>query len=213
MTNPLATDKHILSRAVVPLLKGVVYRDDAPETWRAVLAVQARATDYVAVLGMRLIVNEAEGYAFLQAPPAIEDDLDTDESTKVPRLIVRRPLSFPVSLLLALLRKRLAESDRGGGDTRLVLTVEKITEIIRLFLVRPDNEFAPDSNHDTKILGQVQVLVGKIVELGFLRELKGQDDHYEVRRVLKDYVDAQWLSLLDERLAAYRKHLEATNES
>ncbi len=114
----------LLSRAVVPLLKGVVYRDDAPETWRAVLSVQGQATDYVAVLGLRLIVNEAEGYAFLQAPTNAEEGVD--DFGKPPRLVIRHQLSFPVSLLLALLRKRLAESDRGGGDTRLVLTVAKI---------------------------------------------------------------------------------------
>jgi hypothetical protein len=40
-------DKLQLSRAVVPLLKGVVYRDDALEAWRAVLAIQPQVADYV----------------------------------------------------------------------------------------------------------------------------------------------------------------------
>ncbi|MCD7898219.1 MAG: DUF4194 domain-containing protein [Planctomycetaceae bacterium] len=201
-----------LSQAVVPLLKGVVYRDDMPEFWRAILAVQARAADYVAVLGLRLIVNEAEGYAFLQGADLAKEEDGEDGSVKRPRLVVRRPLTFPVSLLLALLRKRLAESDRGGGDTRLVLTSEEITEMMRLFLIRPDNEFVSDTSYDAKILGQVQTLIGKVVELGFLRELKGQDNHYEVRRVLKDFIDAQWLGLFEDRLAAYQKHLEASTE-
>jgi len=34
----------------------------------------------------------------------------------LPRLVQRRALSFPVSLLLALLRKKLAEFDAGGGE-------------------------------------------------------------------------------------------------
>lgn len=41
----------------------------------------------------------------------------------------RRPLSFAVSLLLALLRKKLAEFDAAGGDTRLILSREQVIEL------------------------------------------------------------------------------------
>lgn len=61
------------------------------------------------------------------------DAEEDDTAAKLPRLIARRPLSLPVSLLLALLRKRLAEFDRGGGETRLVLSREDIVELIRVF--------------------------------------------------------------------------------
>ena len=64
----------------------------------------------------------AEGYAFLRS--RLPDGDDT--GAQLPRLVARRPLSFPVSLLLALLRKKLAEFDAGGGQeaggVRLVLT-------------------------------------------------------------------------------------------
>ena len=63
--------------------------------------------DYVAVLGLELAVDEAEGYAFLRS----RVPEDEDDAAPMPRLVARRPLSFPVSLLLALLRKKLAESD------------------------------------------------------------------------------------------------------
>jgi hypothetical protein len=86
-----------------------------------------------------LIVNEAEGYAFLQAPAVPEENEDPGDETKPPRLVVRRPLSFSVSLFLALLRKRLAEGDHGGGDARLVLTAIEMAEMMRLFLLRPNN--------------------------------------------------------------------------
>ena len=68
------------------------------------------------MLGLELVLDEAEGYAFLRSRPESEDD----GNSKLPRLVARRPLSFPVSLLLALLRKKLAEFDAGGGETRLV---------------------------------------------------------------------------------------------
>ena len=94
-----------LSPLLIALLKGVVYRDEATggkaRQWHDLIALQHRVRDYVAVLGLTLVLDEAEGYAFLRST-----DLDAqDPENRIPRLVARRPLSFPVSLLLALLRK------------------------------------------------------------------------------------------------------------
>ena len=188
-----------LSAVVVPLLKGVLYREGSPELWNALLGLQARLRDYVAVLGLELVLDEAEGYAFLRSSGPDEGD---EASPKIPRLIARRPLSFPVSLLLALLRKKLAEFDAGGDDTRLVLSREEVAELIRVFL--------PEGSNETKMMDQLETHLNKIADLGFVRRLKpqsGRPQMYEVRRILKAFVDAQWLSELDERLAAYREQL------
>ena len=188
------TKRHSLSVVVVPLLKGVVYQESSPEPWQALLDLQAKVRDYVSVMGLELILNEAEGYAFLRSRP----DDDTDEAPKTPRLIVRRQLSFSVSLLLALLRKKLAEFDAGGDETRLVLSRDEIVELIRVFL--------PETSNEARLIDQVDLHINKIVELGFLRLLRGQERMYEVRRILKAYVDAQWLAEFDERLNLYRAH-------
>jgi len=122
----------------------------------------------------------------------------------MPRLIARRQLSFPVSLLLALLRKKLAEWDAGGGDTRLVLSREDIVELVRVFL--------PASSNEARLVDQIDTHVNKIVELGFLRRMKTTSGPptFEVRRILKAFVDAQWLLDFDARLAGYRAHLQAS---
>ena len=90
-----------LSALVIPLLKGVLYQLDDTGLWGVLLEMQSRVRDYVAVLGLDLVLDEAEGYAFLRSRPDQEDG----STPKLQRLIARRPLSFPVSLLLALLRK------------------------------------------------------------------------------------------------------------
>ncbi len=151
--------------------------------------------DYVAVLGLVLVLDESEGYAFLRSNPESADE----SAPKLPRLIVRRPLSFPVSLLLALLRKKMAEFDAGGADTRLVLSRSEVVDLIRIFM--------PEGSNDARIIDQVDTHLNKIVELGFMRPLRGQENTFEVRRILKAFVDAQWLSEFDERLATYRKLL------
>ena len=53
-----------------------------------------------------------------------------EDAPRLPRLVARRPLSYPVSLMLALLRKRMAEFDASAGDTRLVLTRDEILDDI-----------------------------------------------------------------------------------
>lgn len=187
-----------LSALVVPLLKGVIYQESDPALWNALLNLQGRVRDYVAVLGLELMLDEAEGYAFLRSRADDEDDT----AAKTPRLVARRPLSFPVSLLLALLRKKLAEFDASGGDTRLVLSRGEAVELIRVFL--------PEGSNEAKLIDQVDVYLNKIVELGFLRRLKpaaGQEATFEVRRILKAFIDAQWLAEFDQRLDAYKAHL------
>ena len=198
-----------LSAVVVPLLKGVLYREDDPALWTALLQLRARVMDYVAVLALELRVDEAEGYAFLRArPDAEEGDSDSGGvNPKLPRLGRRQQLSFPISLLLALLRKKLAEFDASGGDTRLVLPRSQVGELIRIFL--------PAGSNESRLIDQMDTHLNKVIELGFVRRLKpagvGQEAAFEVRRILKAFVDAQWLAEFDARLAAYQAQVATTD--
>ena len=192
-----------LSVLLISLLKSVHYRESDEHLWGALLNLQARVRDYMAVLNLDLVLDEAEGYAFLKSRPEPTDD---DPTPRLPRLVARRPLSFPVSLLLALLRRKLAEFDAGGGDTRLVLGRDDIVELVRVFL--------PDGPNEAKLIDQIESTINKVVELGFLHKLKpvvagaaAGPASYEVRRILKAFVDAQWLAEFDARLAAYQTQL------
>jgi hypothetical protein len=48
--------------------------------------------------------------------------------------------------------------------------------------------------------------------MGFLRPLKGRDSTYEVHRILRSFIDAQWLGQMSEHLSAYAVHAEAERE-
>lgn len=192
-----------LGNVLVVLLKGVLYQDSDPKRWLQLLNLQSSIRDYVTILDLELILDEAEGFAFLRSRREENERYTTDE---IPRLVTRRQLSFPVSLLLALLRKKMAEFDASGGETRLVLTREDITDLIRLFL--------PDSSNEAKLVDQIERHLNKVLELGFLRKLKPETPSsqpaYEVRRILKAFVDAQWLSEFDARLEEYRQKLRGS---
>jgi hypothetical protein len=196
-----------LSQLMVHLLKGVLYREDDERLWESLLQLQARVREQAAVLLLDLVLDEAEGYAFLKSRP----DLDaSDGVSRLPRLVARRPLSYLVSLMLALLRKRMAEFDARGGETRLVLSRDDIVELMRVFL--------PEGSNETRLIDQVDATISKVVDLGFLRRLKTaagamqNSSHYEVRRILKAFVDAQWLAEFDTRLESYRTVLSGATK-
>jgi len=197
---PAAPD---LSALLVHLLKGVIYREDDERLWASLLRLQPRVREQAAILLLDLVVDEAEGYAFLRSRP---DPDEGDAAPRLPRLVARRPLPYAVSLLLALLRRKLAEFDAGGGDTRLVLARDDVVELVRVFL--------PEGPNEAKLIDQVDATIAKVVDLGFLRRLKpaagtaaADAGHFEVRRILKAFVDAQWLADFDARLEVYRTAL------
>jgi hypothetical protein len=196
---PPARSELDLPLVATSLMKGVVYRDTHEQVWRHLIPLQAQLRDHMATLGLVPVVDEAEGYAFLRQR---DDDGDDDAAdggpasgARIPRLVARRSLSFPVSLLLALLRRRMAEFDATDAGSRLVLTREQIVALIRVFL--------PERSNEARLVDQVDAHIAKVVDLGFLRRVPGADDAFEVRRILKAFVDAQWLADFDRRLAGY----------
>ncbi|MFO7716139.1 DUF4194 domain-containing protein [Desulfosarcina sp.] len=192
-----SSDGDTLSKVVVLLMKGVLYQEIDPGLWQHMLNLQARIRDYMAVMGLNLMLDEAEGYAWLHTREPAEDEQPP------PRLIARRQLSYPVSLMVALLRRKLAETDAGGGDPRLILSRDDILEMVRTFL--------PAGTNEARLVDQIDAHLNKIVDLGFVRRLRGQPHLIEVRRILKAFVDAQWLNAFDARLKAYRTHLAGEN--
>ena len=203
-THPPPAPAAELSALLIGMLKGVQYRNDDERQWAVLLNLQARVRDYVAVLNLELVLDEAEGYAFLKSRPEPADD---DPASRLPRLIARRPLSFPVSLLLALLRKKMIEFDASGGEVRLVLSRDEIVELVRVFL--------PDGSNEARLIDQIDTTINKVVDLGFLQKLRvtgpsAAPATYEVRRILQAFVDAQWLSEFDNRLATYQLQLAGT---
>lgn len=192
------TTQDQMAPVLIHLLKGIIERDVMPDLWSSMAEQKSSVRDYVSRLGLDLEIDEAEGFAFLRQRQPAEGE------PELPKLVARRRLSYHVSLMLALLRKRLAEHDAAGGDRRLVITTPEIVELVRLFHCETANQ--------AKLVDRVGRDIGKVVDLGFLRRLKGQDDTFEIRRILRAFIDAQWLSDFDARLADYAKHGETLAE-
>lgn len=183
------SEEHATGSAIIRLMQGVIYRESDEDTWISLDRRGAAIRDHFAAIGVDVVVDDVEGYAFLRTK------LETDGEDPLPRLVRRRRLTYNVSLLLVLLRKRLVEFETSGSEGKLVLTTEQIVEILRLFLA--------DSTNDARVVDTAEATIKKAAELGFLRQLRGQTDTWEVRRVLKAYVDAQTLSDFAGKLAEY----------
>lgn len=182
-------EEHAVATAVIALMRGVVYREAHEDAWEHVGRHGAAVRDHFATLGVEVVVDDNEGYAYLTSrePEDGEDPL--------PRLVQRRTLTYHVSLLLVLLRKRLVEFESTSGEGRLILSRDQVVEMLRVF--------TSDTSDEARVIDQVDRTLAKAADLGFVRPLRGQRDQWEVRRILKAYVDAQTLSDFAGKLEEY----------
>jgi hypothetical protein len=183
------SESHAIASAIIRLMQGVVYRESDEDTWLTLERFGAGVRDHFATIGVDVVIDDAEGYAYLRSRPEVEGE------EALPRLVRRRALTYNVSLLLVLLRKRLLEFETSGSEGRLVLTRDQIVEMLRTFQAESSNE--------ARIVDQSETTIRRATELGFLRPLRGQSDQWEVRRILKAYVDTETLSDFAGKLRQY----------
>jgi hypothetical protein len=174
--------------ALIKLLQGIVYHDDPH--WGLLLQHQAAIMEYFGRMGLEVYLDESEGFAYLQQPDAIEDD---SQAIALPRLTRRDRLSYGVTLLLVLLREALLQFDASEpqGD-RLVLTIEQLRD-----LQRP---FYRERSDETRLIKTLDSAVNRVVELGFLKRLSGDDERYEVRRIIVAKIGADVLADIKAKL-------------
>lgn len=182
-------EEHTVATAVITLMRGVVYRESAEDVWATLERRGSAVRDHFATIGVDVVIDDTEGYAYLRSRESGEGE------EPLPRLIKRRSLTYHVSLLLVLLRRRLVEFETSGSEGKLVLTRDQMADMLRLFL--------SDSVDEARASDQIDRTVKQAAELGFLRELPSRQGHWEVRRILKAYVDAQTLADFAGRLREY----------
>lgn len=177
----------IYSEALVRLLKGVIYSDRV-ELWNMVMDYQNRIRDYFRPLGVTLVLNEREGYAYLESAEL--------EETELPTLFSKAQLSYPVTMLCLLLLERLLEFEhRGGEEPFLVVNEEEMVEMVKLFLA--------DRSNEARLVDSIESHINRLVDYGFLRRLKKEGTEYEVRSILKSKIDADKIVEIKERLVSY----------
>ncbi len=178
------------SRAAIMLLKGIVSRGKDEELWQTIIYERNALEDYFRRIGLILILDEVDEYAYLKQ----------EEAASLPRLVQRYQLSYPVSMLLVELRKTLGERDTASDDTRVIISLGDI--------MRRMEPFLPVAGNEMKFRQSIEHTISQVMQLGFLQKLRGSEDEYEVRPILRSFVDAQWLSDFYEKLSEYEAYGE-----
>lgn len=191
------TDQATIGQPAVRLLRGILYRERT-EAWDLLLRYRGRLEEYFTTLGLIVIVDEAEGYAYLRQRPETAESTEAIQADKFPRLMSRRKLSYPITLLLVLLRKRLLDFETLGNESRLVVSERDVIEMMRIY-------WSELETNERKREDQLIVHLKRLVKYGFLKPLKAEKGRYEVNNILKAYVPIEELKTILERLQAYAR--------
>ncbi|ETX08584.1 DUF4194 domain-containing protein [Candidatus Entotheonella palauensis] len=183
--------------AIIKLLRGVVYFDD--KEWETLLSYEKAIELHMAGIGLRLHVDEADGYAYLSQPDDDEGESENETAVarELPRLVRRIPLNFEATLLCVVLREELLKFEmREPGLERMVLSKQQIQEAMQIFYPEPADM--------TRLMGRIDRVIGQVERAGFLRPIKhGDEDVYEVKRIIKAKISADKLVEIRDQLRQY----------
>lgn len=187
-------EEHIspYSKAIVKLLKSTVERNS--NIWEDVLHYQTEIQEYLAKIGLELIVKKDEGFAF------VKQFEDSEGNTL--GLVQRRQIGFETSIVLVVLRQSLEDFDNNPTQlaTEKFITDSEIKDELELFL--------PEKYNKAKLLKDLDKYIKSAVDLGYLKEISKKDNEtkYQIHRIIKEKVT---LDILQE----FRNELEKYVES
>jgi hypothetical protein len=160
--------------AAVNLLQGPVFEHEG-ERWRRVSHGKADLNGYFRQIGLRVIVDPVEGYAYLEQLPE-------DEMRDLPRIVRRRQLSLGATIYGFFLRQEL---DRAIKDDPNVTRVRRNLRQIRELVA----EFFPATNNDSADRKAATGYLTDLAELGFVKRIAesgdGNESEYELTRLLR----------------------------
>jgi hypothetical protein len=175
------------------LIKGAAYREDT-SAWNQIITYTGAIRGFFEKLGLDVLVDEQEGFAFLKSLP-------TDEGKEpVGGLIVRRALSRNATALCAILREELHTWERSEReDQACVLTRKQIREKMLPYTRLPED--------DSKFHGLVDTAIGQACDSQLLRQVnseKGNDrrdeQQFQIQRIIKARLTIEDLNQIKNKL-------------
>lgn len=184
---------HQFTPVFIKLLKGSVdYTEKA--TWEKLIQYKTELTGFLQTVGLRLVLDEADGYAYLQH--AVAEDEDAMNIS----WIQRRSLTYEESIMLVLLREMMAEFEVGESTVReLIKKRREIKEYAELFFKEKASR--------VKFLKEIDRLIDKTVEYGFLSYVDRHDiadeEKFRINKIIKAKVDGDILEQYKEQLSEH----------
>lgn len=175
--------------AAVHLLRGAIYVDD-DKPWSLMLAHTATLEQYFARLGLRLVINEGEGMAYLRQ---LREDERPDGYDALPRLFRSARLSYGQTVLCVLLRDELRRFEETDVNNERCVVEQSV-------LLDQWKAFFPPDGDDVKLNRDLRAALRRLEKLSFVKALEG--GLWEVRRILKARISAEQLESLRDQLAS-----------
>ena len=182
--------KQEYSEAIVKLLKGATDRNS--KVWDKIINYQNEIEEYVAQIGLELIVKKDEGFAFLK-------QIEYSDGTTL-GLITRRQIGFETSIILVVLRQSLEEFDRNPTQFQVAekfINDSEIKEELELFLEEGYNRL--------RFLKDLDKYIKNVVDLGYLKEVLKKDNEttYQINRIIKEKITLDILQEFRTKLQEY----------
>ena len=178
------------STAAVWLLKGPVYADEQRVLNVLLSNVSALEGDF-ARLGLRLVIDESEGIAYLRQ--LMEEEAPKGYET-LPKLFRSTRLSYSQTVLCVILRdelRRFEEEDL--QNERCVVDEAALLDQWKAFFPQQDDEVSRQKD--------MLAALRRLEEMGFVRSFGDQPSSWEIRRILKARLPASELENLRAQLA------------
>lgn len=178
--------------AFIKLLKGPVEYLDK-NAWELILQYQVELTRFLQQLGLLLVLDKEDGYAYLE-------QIRLDEEDATAGWIRRTALTYDESVLLILLREMMAEFEVGEVTNReLVKKRREIKEYAELF-------FRENASR-VKFIRELDRLIDKAEEQGFLAKVEDNElfdeQKFRVKKIIKAKVDNEVLENFKQQLTDY----------
>jgi Domain of unknown function (DUF4194) len=176
----------------IRLLKGPVeYLEKS--SWELLLTYQTELTRFLQNLGLLLILEKDDGYAYLE-----QKRLDEEEN--VAGWVRRVPLGYEDSVLLVLLRDMMAEFEVGEVSSReLIKKRREIKEYAELFF--------KENPSRVKFIRDLDRLIDRAEEMEFLEKMENSDlldeQKFRIKKIIKARVDNEVLENFKQQLTLH----------
>jgi hypothetical protein len=188
----LKTQTKILpyTQVFIKLLKGPVEYIEK-NTWEKLLQYKSELAVFVQQLGLTLVLDEEDGYAYVKHTISEEDD-DAAVSW-----MQRRSFTYDESVLLVLLRDMMAEFEVGEATSReLIKKRREIKEYAELFF--------KENASRVKFIRELDRLIDRVEENGFIDKMENNDildeQKFRIKKIIKARVDGEILDQFKQQL-------------
>ena len=176
----------------IRLLKGPVEYSDR-SAWEQLLQYQGELTRFLQQLGLQLVLEKEDGYAYLE-------QVRLDEEDNVAGWVRRIQLGYEESILLVLLRDMMAEFEVGEATAReLIRKRREIKEYAELFF--------RENPSRVKFIRDLDRLIDRVEELGFLEKAEtselADEQKFRIKKIIKARVDNEVLENFKQQLSEH----------